>query len=158
MSKQEITTLASMGLDTLSVRKQLQEVSTKSDDPDRQVGAVIYAPDGRVVSASANKLVTPRNEKYSVRTSRVDNQKYYWIEHAERGAIFSALKNGIDLSECLMAVSLFPCADCARAIIQAGIPTLLAPRVSDLETRHQRTMFAAIDILSEARIRVLWLE
>jgi dCMP deaminase len=48
-------------------------------------------------------------------------EKYGWIEHAERNAIYSAARTGIALAGATMYVELMPCIECARAIIQAGI-------------------------------------
>lgn len=55
------------------------------------------------------------------RHSRVDGKKYLWFEHAERNAIYSAARSGTSLEGCRIYITAFPCADCSRAIIQAGI-------------------------------------
>ena len=86
------------------------------------------------------------------RSSREAGQKYFWIEHAERRVILKALRNGVDLEGGTIVVSLFPCSDCARAIIQAGITKVVAPRISSLEERHLQTMTAAKDILLDSKI------
>ncbi|MGR3678055.1 MAG: deaminase [Paracoccaceae bacterium] len=104
---------------------------------------------------SANVLVTPKENEFQNRTSREKNQKYYWIEHAERRVIFIALKQGIDLSQCALAVSLFPCSDCARAIIQSDIRTILAPTIPCDEPRYKETMLAAFEILRAAGVEVI---
>ncbi|NOC93319.1 deaminase [Ruegeria sp. HKCCD6604] len=141
--------------DSFNILKQLQEVAKQSDDPDRKVSAIIFDKNGQALVHSANVLVTPKRNDLKKRTSREQNQKYYWIEHAERRVIFMALKQGIDLSQCSLAVSLFPCADCARAIIQSGIRTVFAPTIPDNEPRHKETMHAALEILSAARVKLI---
>jgi len=47
--------------------------------------------------------------------------KYKWTEHAERNAIYNAAANGTALRGATMVMPWYPCADCARAIIQSGI-------------------------------------
>lgn len=55
------------------------------------------------------------------------NWKYYNIEHAEREAINDARDKGHSAIGSTMYTTLFPCADCARAIIAAGVARLVAP-------------------------------
>jgi dCMP deaminase len=47
--------------------------------------------------------------------------KYSWVEHAERNAVFDAAKKGFSTQGATMYVPWFACAECGRAIIQAGI-------------------------------------
>ena len=54
-------------------------------------------------------------------------QKYQYVEHAERNAIYNAARTGVPLNGCSAFVSLAPCADCARAMIQAGIVEVYGP-------------------------------
>lgn len=55
--------------------------------------------------------------------------KYPYVEHAERNAIYNAVLNGISLkNSCMYLYSekgYYPCSDCARAIIQSGIGTVV---------------------------------
>ena len=48
-------------------------------------------------------------------------EKYKWIEHADRNAIYNAARVGISLEGCKMYLSFYPCIECARGIIQVGI-------------------------------------
>jgi dCMP deaminase len=52
--------------------------------------------------------------------------KYDWTEHAERNAIYNAARTGIALEGAIMYLPWFPCAACARAIVQAGLRMLVA--------------------------------
>ena len=54
-------------------------------------------------------------------------QKYEWVEHAERNAIYNAARMGIPLKGCTAYITLAPCAACARALVQAGIKEVCAP-------------------------------
>ncbi|MBP1532208.1 MAG: CMP deaminase, partial [Alphaproteobacteria bacterium] len=51
--------------------------------------------------------------------------KYDFFEHAERNAIYNACLTGTCLRDCTIYCTLTPCTDCARAIIQAGIKTVV---------------------------------
>jgi dCMP deaminase len=101
----------------------ITSVEKTSDDMHTQVGCVITAKDGHILSMGANKFT-------SGVTATAENverpEKYDWIEHAERNAIYSAAKNGIRLEDSTMYLPGFPCVECSRAIAQSGISTLYA--------------------------------
>jgi dCMP deaminase len=48
-------------------------------------------------------------------------EKYLWTEHAERNAIYNAVRRGVPLLGSTIYTTLFPCCECARAIVQSGI-------------------------------------
>lgn len=54
-------------------------------------------------------------------------QKYKYVEHAERNAVYNAARMGIPLKGCTAYVTLAPCADCTRALIQSGIVEVYGP-------------------------------
>ncbi|MEP2531219.1 deaminase [Shimia sp.] len=133
----------------------LVHLMQQSDDPDRQVAAIIFDKNGVKVSAEANGLVTPQSPKDGDRVSRVGNLKYFWLEHAERRAIFSALRSQIDLDGGRIYVSLFPCAECARAIVQSGIRSVVAPEIQEDDNRHLQSMTIAKEIFEEVGVEIL---
>ena len=51
------------------------------------------------------------------------NTKYPFVVHGELNAILNA--KGKDLSGCRIYVALFPCNECAKAIIQSGISEVI---------------------------------
>ena len=58
-------------------------------------------------------------------------EKYDWVEHAERNAIYAAARMGAATKGCKMYLNYNPecCTDCARAIIQAGIIEVIGPDI-----------------------------
>lgn len=108
------------------------ELHECSHDPHRQVGAVIVDQHGTIISEGAN--APPDRFGYSkadsLRAIEDDPEwKYYMLEHAERNAINAALARGVSLEGTTMYASLYPCADCARAIVAAGISRLVVPHI-----------------------------
>lgn len=100
-----------------------RHLSDWSKDPTTKVGCVIVGPSNEVRALGYNGV--PRNVRdLPKRLSRPD--KYQWIEHAERNAIYMAARTGVWLEGCRMYLSWFPCVECARAIIQVGISELIA--------------------------------
>ena len=94
-------------------------VAQRSKDISTKVGSVIIGPDREVRSTGYNSF--PRGIDDDVDKRQERPYKYYWFEHAERNAIYNAARVGTPLKGCTLYVPLMPCADCARAIIQAGI-------------------------------------
>lgn len=97
-------------------------VSMRSLDKHTHVGSVITDSDNVLVSTGYNSL--PRGidvDADEIRLSRENNEKYYWVEHAERNAIYNAARRGTILKGCKLYVPWSPCTDCARGIIQSGI-------------------------------------
>jgi dCMP deaminase len=56
-------------------------------------------------------------------------EKYHWIEHAERNAIYNAARHGIKLEGARVYLNWEPkpCADCTRALIQVGVKEIVGP-------------------------------
>ncbi|MDA4844493.1 deoxycytidylate deaminase [Hoeflea poritis] len=102
-------------------------IASWTEDRDFSVGAVIVGDDLEIRSTGYNGL--PRGVKANddARFDRASGEKFFWFEHAERNAIYNAARMGTPLDGCTIYVNRFPCADCARAIIQSGITTVICP-------------------------------
>ena len=103
-----------------------QQIGSWSKDRSTRVGCVIVSPDRAVISSGYNEF--PRGIDDEVPSRHERPEKYLWTEHAERNAIYNAAREGIRIRDCQLYLSWFPCADCARAIVQSGIATLVAIR------------------------------
>lgn len=93
----------------------------RSKDPNTQVGAVVVNQINQIVSTGYNGF--PRgidDELFPWSRSDEDwkETKYPYVAHAELNAIVAAR---MDLTNCDLYVNLFPCNECAKIIIQAGI-------------------------------------
>jgi dCMP deaminase len=94
-------------------------VASWSKDRSRKCGAVIV--DSRNVLVSLGWNGFPRGVDDTVDARHERPAKYHWTEHAERNAIYNAAANGHPTKGCTIYLPWYPCADCARAIIQSGI-------------------------------------
>jgi dCMP deaminase len=101
----------------------------RSKDRSTKVGAVIVDSDENVRSVGYNGFPRLIDDEVEERHQRP--AKYSWTEHAERNAIYNAARIGISLEGCKMYVTLYPCVDCARAIIQAGITDVVCQQKPD---------------------------
>jgi dCMP deaminase len=131
-------------------------IGSWSPDRSRRVGCVIVGPDRDIVATGFNSFPRGVDESIEERYSRP--AKYFWTEHAERNAIYSAAKRGIALAGCTMYVPWFPCVDCARAIVQSGITRIVAhaPDVSD--ARWGEGFRIGLVLLEEAGVAIEFLD
>lgn len=120
-----------------------QEAQKQSHDPHRQVGVVIADDKNQIISTGTNEPPVSLGfhvDKSHQSIAHDPSWKYYILEHAERNAIFSALKSGTSLAGTTMYGTLFPCADCARAIAAVGITRLVVPSPGIHPVRDQKWM------------------
>ena len=103
------------------------EVKNKSKDERTQIGAVIVGKNKEIVSTGYNSFPRGIDDYQKERQERPE--KYYWFEHAERNAIYNAARIGVSTKGCTMYLTCgMVCADCARAIINAGIVRIFLKR------------------------------
>lgn len=104
-----------------------EHVATWSKDRSRKVGCVIVGPNNEIRSTGYNGFPRGVDDDLDERHQRP--AKYAWTEHAERNAIYNAARVGTPLEGCTLYGSLlYPCAACARAIIQVGIVKIFVAR------------------------------
>jgi len=97
----------------------------RSKDPNTQVGACIVSENNKILSMGYNGF--PRgcsDEEFPwEREGELLDTKYPFVTHSELNAILNY--RGGSLEGTKLYVSLFPCNECAKAIIQAGIRTVV---------------------------------
>ncbi len=96
-----------------------KHISNWSKDESTKVGCVIVGPDKEIRSLGYNGF--PRGVDDTIAERQLRPLKYEYYEHAERNAIYNANLSGSALRGCTLYVTLPPCPDCARGIIQSGI-------------------------------------
>jgi dCMP deaminase len=127
-----------------------------SPDPSTQVGVVIYSPGiRRLISSACNTFphgleVTPERLERPL--------KYTFIEHAERNAVYSLVNRSVAKPiDAVMAGTWVACTDCARAIVQSGIRTVIRHNnISDHTPDHWReSIDQADEIMGSAGVDVI---
>ena len=107
-----------MGIAMLAARR--------SKDPNTQVGACIVSEDNIIISTGYNGMPKGCSDDEFPWDRKGENEaatKYPYVVHAELNAILNA--NGRDLRGSRVYVALFPCNECAKAIIQSGVKEVL---------------------------------
>ena len=95
----------------------------RSKDPNTQVGACIVSPDNIIISTGYNGLPKGCSDDEFPWDRIREETKYPYVVHAELNAILNA--NGRSLRGSRLYVALFPCNECAKAIIQSGVAEVI---------------------------------
>lgn len=97
----------------------------RSKDPNTQVGACIVSEDNKILSMGYNGFPMGCSDDEFPWNGEGDplENKYLYTTHSELNAILNY--QGGSLAGAKLYVSLFPCNECAKAIIQAGIKTVV---------------------------------
>ncbi len=122
--------------------------SMRSKDPNTKVGACIVNPNKRIVGIGYNGF--PRGCSDDIfpweRTGNNLDTKYPYVVHAEPNAILNSTSN---LTDATLYVTLFPCNECAKLIIQCGISEIvyLSKKYEDTDSfKASLRMFEAANV------------
>ena len=119
----------------------------RSKDPNTQVGACIVSEDNKILSMGYNGFPKGCSDDEFPWDRSSDDAlgiKYLYVTHAELNAILNY--RGGSLEGAKLYVTLFPCNECAKAIIQAGIKTVVygSDKYADESTtKASKLMFKA---------------
>lgn len=129
-----------------------------SKDPRTQVGAIILnGNDFSPHSYGYNGM--PRGCDDSDHTRTEAPEKYFWFAHAERNAIDNAAKIGIPLKDCWIIVTMIPCMECARSIVQAGIKGVVTLKPSnELKERWGEHFERTDQLFKECGVEIILLD
>ena len=95
----------------------------RSKDPNTQVGACIVSPEHKILSMGYNGFPLGCSDDEFTGEREGEDNKYFYSTHSELNAILNY--RGGSLEGATIYVTLFPCNECAKAIIQSGIRTLV---------------------------------
>ena len=96
----------------------------RSKDPNTQVGACIVSNDNKILSIGYNGMpLNCSDDDFTWERDTADDNKYFYTVHSELNAILNYRGGSLEGSK--IYVTLFPCNECAKAIIQAGIKTII---------------------------------
>lgn len=123
-----------------------------SHDPHTHVGCIIVGPSKEIRSTGFNGL--PRGTDDTAAHRKARPEKYFWMEHAERNAIYHAARIGVSLLGCTLYVPWYPCMDCARAIVQVGLTTLVCKEPAFEDPRWGEDFKRARELFAEVGLQV----
>ena len=125
----------------------------RSKDPSTQVGACIVSPENIIISTGYNGMPKGCSDDEYPWEREGTETKYPYVCHAELNAILNC--RGVNLEGCRIYVALFPCNECAKAIIQSGIKEIVY-----LSDKYKDTMgnLASKKMLDAAGVKYTRLE
>jgi dCMP deaminase len=136
---------------------QLSEYAANifSKDPNTKVGAMFLAPKSlQVLTQGYNGF--PRNIDETDPTRWERPVKYMYISHAEANCIANASRHGTPLENCIAVVTMFPCATCAKLMIQTGISTLITKEPDMTCARWGEEFKYSLEMFTEAGVEIMY--
>ena len=119
-----------------------------SKDKSTQVGCVLLDSDTLgILSSGYNGFPRGVSEKVLSRWERPE--KYSFISHAEANSISQAAHGGTSTKNSTCVVTHFPCAECSKLLIQAGIRRVVTKEPSDEMKERWETSFKYSKIMLE---------
>jgi len=135
-------------------------MDVRSKDPSTRVGAVIVSQDNRILSTGYNGAPNGFEDKYFPwgREGEELETKYPYVIHAERNAILNFRGNTREFNGAKLYVSLFPCNECAKELIQVGIKEViyLSDKYADTNSvKAAKRLFDATGVKYTQRIDLI---
>jgi dCMP deaminase len=132
-------------------------VKLKSKDQSTQIGAVVVGEGRNVLSTGYNSF--PRGLDDSLQERQERPEKYFWMEHAERNAIYNAALEGVSLkNSTIYLTSGLPCMDCARGIVNSGIKVVWCKSVCTTKNKEkwEESQKKSLKLLNECGVEVCY--
>ncbi len=120
--------------------------SMRSKDPNTRVGACIVSNENKILSLGYNGMPVGCHDDMMPWHSDGEDNKYLYVCHAELNAILNAEAS---IKGARLYATLFPCNECAKAIIQSGIKKVIYQddKYGDtLEVKASKKMFDLVGI------------
>ena len=128
----------------------LADIAAKSKDPRTKTAALVKVKNGGI-RASYN---APIKGTFDFETQ----EKYDYVEHAERLLIYDCARNGYPLEDQTMYMLFEPCVECARAIIISGITCIVVnSKIAELTPeRWKESLAKAKQMLLENDVKIVY--
>lgn len=127
-----------------------------SKDPHTKVCALFIAPDTlNVLTSGVNGL--PR-KVYESEDRMQRPTKYFYIAHAELNGICNAARHGIPLDKSAVIVTMFPCCECAKSLIQVGVSTIITKKPDYDDPRWGQQFKLSTELFEEVGIQVILID
>lgn len=152
-------------MDKISAERYLREAyieAANSPDPSTQVGAILVETQWHPQFAISEQIVGRGHNGFPseliVTSEMIDDRqtKLLFIEHAERVALFNAVKIHANLEKCILYTFGRPCADCARAIALCGVKHIVIHKQrNDLTSeRWKKSCDAGLKYMKDIGVKI----
>jgi dCMP deaminase len=131
-------------------------ISQFSKDPDKKVGSIFLHPKTfQILSTGYNgfpRKVNETNKRWK------KPEKYKWVVHSEQNGIYNATLNGVKLKNSILFTTKFPCNDCAKGLIQAGIKQIYTYKPNLKHKTWGESMKISLKMFKETNIIIHYLD
>lgn len=128
-----------------------------SKDPHTKVGAIILTSDfSRILATGINGF--PRKFDDSIPERWERPMKYNYASHAEQNSVCNAARTGTPLDGSVIIVTMFPCMNCTKSIIQAGITKVYAPKPNFEDIRWGNEFKVSVEMFEEVGVEIIYIE
>jgi dCMP deaminase len=125
-----------------------------SKDPSKKVAAILIARDTHQILSTGYNGICRRLKESEERWSRPKKLEY--VIHAESNAICNAARSGIKIENSICVVTMFPCVDCCKALIQSGIDTIVCEKPDLNHERWGESFKISLELFNEANIEIIY--
>jgi dCMP deaminase len=126
-----------------------------SKDPSKKVCALFIAPETyQILSAGYNGMPRGIDEKIESRWERPI--KYKYVVHAETNGIYNSSLNGVSLKNSICIVTMFPCSNCAKALIQVGVKKVITQEPNLEHERWGEDFKYSLELLKEVNMDIFY--
>lgn len=127
-----------------------------SKDPNRKVAAIILAHDSyQILSTGFNGICRGLKETEQRWTRPM---KYSYVCHSEMNAIANAARAGVKVENTICVVTMFPCKECCKVLIQSGIDTIVTERPDFNHERWGEDFKISLEMMEEIGINILYID
>ena len=115
-----------------------KDVSDQSKDPSTKVGCVVVDDEKRILATGYNGF--PRQMRDNMERYFDRNFKLQHVVHAEANAICQAASSGVSFKNSTIFITLQPCIECSKLIIQSGIKEIHFLRDEEADARREKAL------------------
>jgi dCMP deaminase len=145
-----------MNLDKAKKYYQLAQyqASLFSKDPSTKVAAILLAHDSHQILSTGYNGICRRLKETEERWTRP--KKMDFVIHAELNALCNAARSGVKIENSICVVTMFPCAECCKALIQSGIDTIICEEPDFSNERWGDSFRISYEMLNEAGVKLMY--
>jgi len=123
-----------------------------SKDPSTKVCAFFIAPESLQILSTGYNGFCRGIEESNQRWERPE--KYKYVVHAEANGIFNACRNGVSLKDSICIITLFPCSNCTKGLIQVGVKEIITKEPDFEHDRWGEDFKYSLEMIKEVGIEL----
>jgi dCMP deaminase len=145
-----------MNLDKAKKYYQLAQYQAAlfSKDPSTKVAAILLAHNSHQILSTGYNGICRRLKETEDRWTRP--KKLSYVIHAEMNMICNAARSGVKIENSICVVTMFPCAECCKGLIQSGINTIICEEPDLSNERWGESFKISLEMLNEAGVKLMY--